>query len=52
MDRPATRAFSPSPPSRPPGSPSALRRSLPNPPLVGREILSRPNTAADFRMRR
>lgn len=52
MDPPATRAFSPSPPSRPPGSPSALRRSLPNPPLVGREILSRPNTAADFRMRR
>lgn len=52
MDAPVTRAYSPSPPSRPPEGPAALRRSLPNPPSVGREILSRPNTAADFRMRR
>ncbi|XP_073246688.1 leucine-rich repeat-containing protein 56-like [Porites lutea] len=52
---PTPPAYSPSPPSktsRRPGSPSAVRRSLPTPPLVGREVMTRPNTAADFRMRR
>jgi len=51
---PTPPSYSPSPPSkstRRPVSPSAVRRSLPTPPLVGREI-NRPNTAADFRMRR
>ncbi|KAL9956013.1 hypothetical protein ACROYT_G037430 [Oculina patagonica] len=49
-----TPTYSPSPPtksSRRPVSPSAVRRSLPTPPLMGKEI-NRPNTAADFRMRR
>lgn len=51
---PTQPTYSPSPPSkssRRPGGPSAVRRSLPTPPLVGREM-NRPNTAADFRTRR
>lgn len=54
QEAPATPTYSPSPPrkaTRRPVSPSAVRRSLPTPPLVGKEI-NRPNTAADFRMRR
>ncbi|XP_068673337.1 leucine-rich repeat-containing protein 56-like [Montipora foliosa] len=50
-----TPGYSPSPPSvrssRFSGSHSVVRRSLPTPPRVGKEI-KRPNTAADFRMRR
>ncbi|XP_067043265.1 leucine-rich repeat-containing protein 56-like [Acropora muricata] len=47
-------SYSPSPPSkssRVSENRSDVRRSLPTPPRVGREI-NRPNTAADFRMRR
>ncbi|XP_032222636.1 leucine-rich repeat-containing protein 56 isoform X2 [Nematostella vectensis] len=45
--------YTPSPPSSSHGRqrPSQLRRSLPNPPLLGKEI-QRPNTAAEFRVRR
>ncbi|KAJ7360064.1 Leucine-rich repeat-containing protein 56 [Desmophyllum pertusum] len=55
QEAPTTPTYSPSPPtktSRRPGSPSAVRRSLPTPPLMGKEMMNRPNTAADFRMRR
>lgn len=54
QEAPTTPTYSPSPPrkaTRRPVSPTAVRRSLPTPPLVGKEI-NRPNTAADFRMRR